>query len=251
MGSSISLRPQPSSPMRCSVPSNRYQTKPHLHSKKSFTKHTVVNMSQRTLSADETKVLSRGMNFALVPQSSPVENIIQHTEPVLRHLDKSSADEIRLQVHQALRKHKPAKPNISRQEQAAINSLRHDKTIHILRADKGNATVVMDKTEYDRKVADILNSASYRELQKDPTQSIERRLQQKLLSLQRSGNITKPLYKPHCSVQRMLHIRHSQAPCQNPLPLGGEHRTPRQELRPVCHPHPRPHPPARRHHGQL
>ena len=53
----------------------------------------------------------------------------------------------------------------------------------------------MDKMEYDRKVADILNSASYRELQKDPTQSIERRLQQKLLSLQRSGNITQPLYR--------------------------------------------------------
>ena len=53
----------------------------------------------------------------------------------------------------------------------------------------------MDKTEYDRKVADILNSASYHELQKDPTQSIERRLQQKLLSLQRSGNITQPLYR--------------------------------------------------------
>ena len=88
-----------------------------------------------------------------------------------------------------------AKPNISRQEQAAINSLRQDKTINILCADKGNATVVMDKTEYDRKVADILNSASYRQFKKDPTQSIERRLQQKLLSLQRSGNITQPLYR--------------------------------------------------------
>ncbi|XP_022102344.1 uncharacterized protein LOC110985555 [Acanthaster planci] len=121
----------------------------HLRSKESFTSHTVVNMSQRALSADETKVLSRGMNFALVPQSSPTEDIIQHTEPILRHLDKSAYDEIRLQVHQALRKHKPAKPNISKQEQAAINSMRQDKTIHILRADKGNATVIMDKTEYD------------------------------------------------------------------------------------------------------
>ena len=92
MGSSISLRPQPSTPMRCSVPSNRYHTKPHLSSQESFTNHTVVNMSQRILSPGETKVLSLGLNFALVPQSSLVEDIIQHTEPTLRHLDKSTAD---------------------------------------------------------------------------------------------------------------------------------------------------------------
>ncbi|XP_022110911.1 uncharacterized protein LOC110990303 [Acanthaster planci] len=97
------------------------------------------------------------MNFALVPQSSPIEDIIQHTEPILRHLDKSAANEIRLQVHQALRKHKPTKPNISKLEQAAINSL-----------------------------------PFYRELRKDPTPSIERRLQQKLLSLQRTGTSPSP-----------------------------------------------------------
>ena len=191
--------------MRCSVPSNRYHTKPHLSSQESFTNHTVVNMSQRILSPGETKVLSLGLNFALVPQSSPVEDIIQRTEPTLRHLDKSTADEIRLQVHQALRKHKPAKPNISRQEQSAIKSLRQDKTIHVLRADKGNATVIMDKSEYDRKVADILHSDCYRELRKDPTPSVERKLQHKLLSLQRSGNIPQPLY-------RQLRPSHSKCP---------------------------------------
>ena len=195
MGSPISLRPQRPNPMRCSVPSNCLYTKPHLRSKKSFVSHTVVNMSHRTLSDHETKVLSLGMNFALVPQSSPVEEIIQRTEPTLRHLDKSTADEVRLQVHQVLRKHEPAKPNITGQERSAIKALRQDKSIHILRADKGNATVVMDKTEYDHKVADILNSNCYRKLRRDPTPSIERQLQHKLLSLQRSGNISQSLYR--------------------------------------------------------
>ena len=108
------------------------------------------------------------MNSALVPKSSAIEDIIQGTEPTLRCLDKSTGDEIRLQIHQALRNHKSAKPNISRQDRSAIKSLRQDKSIHILRADKGNATVVMDKTEYDRKVADILNTDCYQELRKDP-----------------------------------------------------------------------------------
>ena len=67
MGSSISLRPQIFSPMKCSVPSKLLHTQLHLRSKESFTIHTVVNLGQRTLSVDETYVLSLGMTFALVP----------------------------------------------------------------------------------------------------------------------------------------------------------------------------------------
>ena len=181
--------------MGCSVPPNQLHTKAHLSSKAAFANHTVVNLSKRTLTAEETNVLSLGMNFALVPQSSPVEAIIQQTEPTLRRLDKPMADEIRLEIHQALKKHKPAKPNISRQDLSAIKALRQDKSIHILRADKGNATVVMDTSSYNNKVRDILDSSCYRELRKDPTPALERRLQQKLLSLQRSGNIPQPLYR--------------------------------------------------------
>ena len=126
MGSSISLRPQISSPMKCSVPSNLLHTKPHLCSKESFTSHTVVNLSQRTLSVDETNVLSSGMNYSLVPQSSPVVDIIYNApnppSTVLTSLRP-------MQVHQALPKHIPAKPNISRQDRTAIKSLRQGKSI--------------------------------------------------------------------------------------------------------------------------
>ena len=39
------------------------------------------------------------------------------------------------------------------------------------------------------------NSGSYRELRRDPKAAIERKLQQKLLSLHRSGNITEKMYR--------------------------------------------------------
>ena len=54
MGSSISLRPQYSKPMGCSVPPNQLHTKAHLRSKAAFANHTVVNLSKRTLTAEET-----------------------------------------------------------------------------------------------------------------------------------------------------------------------------------------------------
>ena len=41
--------------------------------------------------------------------------------------------------------------NISPDESKAINELKQDKDIIILKADKGGTTVVMDKKEYDKK----------------------------------------------------------------------------------------------------
>jgi hypothetical protein len=152
-------------------------------------------MSKRSLSSSEEKVLALGLNFALTPQSLPKEEIIQATEPTLHRLDKTTADEIRLDISQALRKHKNPKPNTTREDRSAIKSPRQNKYIHILLADKGNATAVMDWVEYDHKVMDILNSDSYRELWRDPMAAIERKLQQKLLSLHCSGNITEQLYR--------------------------------------------------------
>ena len=40
----------------------------------------------------------------------------------------------------------------------AVRNLREDKSIHILKADKGNAIVVLDRVEYDYKVFPLLNT---------------------------------------------------------------------------------------------
>ena len=45
-----------------------FATKPHLRNAKLFTQHTLVNLSQRFLTPVETKVLAKGMNFALTPK---------------------------------------------------------------------------------------------------------------------------------------------------------------------------------------
>jgi hypothetical protein len=43
------------------------------------------------------------------------------------------------------------KANVTDQEENAIQQLYKDKNIKILKADKGNVTVVMNTTEYERK----------------------------------------------------------------------------------------------------
>ena len=50
----------------------------------------------------------------------------------------------------------------------AVRNLRADKSIHNLKADKGNATVVLDRVEYDNKVLALLNTQTYKELKSWP-----------------------------------------------------------------------------------
>ena len=56
----------------------------------------------------------------------------------------------------------------------------------ILPADKGRATVVMDKTEYEEKVNTMLNDVhTYEKRQANPTSSCKRKLIQKLTKLKK------------------------------------------------------------------
>jgi hypothetical protein len=45
----------------------------------------------------------------------------------------------------------------------------------VLPADKGNATVVLDTSDYNLKIAALLEDKAYRKLKKDLTESVERK----------------------------------------------------------------------------
>ncbi|XP_041466320.1 uncharacterized protein LOC121416867 [Lytechinus variegatus] len=90
---------------------------------------------------------------------------------------------------------KPPKQNLSKEERSAIQDLRRDQAIHILQADKGNATIIMDQDVYDDKIEEILQDKdTYSKLNRDPTQTNERKNNQQLLTLHRSDALPKALY---------------------------------------------------------
>ena len=62
-----------------------------------------------------------------------------------------------------------------------------DSDIIILPADKGNATVLLDKEEYDPKVRELLDDTSYQPIKKNPTLKIER-VTEVLRSLEKMAN---------------------------------------------------------------
>lgn len=65
----------------------------------------------------------------------------------------------------------------------------------ILPADKGNATVVMDRDVYDQKIRTLLEDDTYTKLRRDPTKRIETDLQKTLKELSDNGELDPLLYE--------------------------------------------------------
>ena len=157
----------------------------------------VVNRSSRQLSTPEREVLSLGLNFALPEKRLPMNEIIASTELTASSLDQEKAQQLREDVKQALQHHisKKKKSRVSPRHFTAIKQLKHDDSIVILPADKGNATVVLDKKEYTEKMHDLLQDDSYKLLKKDPTSKLERKIDTTLKQLEKNGEIPQQLRK--------------------------------------------------------
>ena len=81
-------------------------------------------------------------------------------------------------MRQVREKSKPPKPHISKTERQALKLLQDENSLIILPADKGNATLVMDRVEYSNKLVDLNGNSGSCKVKKDPTLKTERKLSQ-------------------------------------------------------------------------
>ena len=134
------------------------------------------NLSKRPLTEDEKKVLAPGLNYAVTPKSIPTHNIIATTEATAKQLDTTTAEKLRAGVSNILQSSKAPRSNLPTHLCKATKELRNEQDIIILPADKGNATVVMDRKDYVGKINEMLKDKAYGKLKKDPTTSVESRV---------------------------------------------------------------------------
>ncbi|XP_071054396.1 uncharacterized protein [Onthophagus taurus] len=131
----------------------------------------VINRSNIPLTKDKTSVLAKGLNYAIAPKKVPKEEIICEVEAAVRGMPTLKAEEIRQEVTRVLKSAKPPKSNLTVGEKKALRSIKEKSEIVVLPADKGNATVVMDRKEYDDKMLNLLHPATYRKIKNPQTKS--------------------------------------------------------------------------------
>ena len=105
------------------------------------------------------------------------------------------ASEVRRKITNILTKARLPPSNLSPDEKRALKSLRKRDGVVILPADKGRATVIMDRCDYDEKMNRMIKEGdTYKELSRDPVQSVERKMNAMLLRMKKQGSIQPELY---------------------------------------------------------
>ena len=84
-----------------------------------------------------------------------------------------TAEELRTHVSRVIQSSATPQCNLPGHLRKAVRDLKRDNTIVVLPADKGNATVVMNRDEYEGKLESMLTDEMYRRLKKDPAVKIE------------------------------------------------------------------------------
>ena len=118
-------------------------------------------MSSKTLTQPQNAVLEKRFNFAITPKFIPKLDIINGVEAGLRAVrDEAAVHIARSKVSQVLKSVKPLPRNITQEEEEALKELKQDEIVVILKADKGNFTVVINVQEYDDKINCLLSDSS-------------------------------------------------------------------------------------------
>ena len=97
-------------------------------------------------------------------------------------------------VNTILQQAQPPTPNIMKEQQEALKSLKEDNSIMVLPADKGRASVILDTDTYHAKMSALIDSRPHQLLNKDLTDRLTRKLSEKLLTLKRNGHISETVY---------------------------------------------------------
>jgi len=119
-------------------------------------------------------LLQKVLNFAVKPRSTPIEDILTGVEKAALSLPVEMTEEARQETVRIIKK-TPHGPEITTTEMAALKTLKDNVNLTILPAYKGNATVVLNTSDYKQKISSLLEDSSYRTLTKDPTDAIERK----------------------------------------------------------------------------
>ena len=128
----------------------------------------MINISRKKLTKPQNAVLEKGFNFAVTPKFVPKLVINNGVKAGLRKVRDEAAVQIaRSKVSKILNSAKPLQRNITREKEKALKELKKDENIVILKANKENPAVVMNATEYNDKINNLLsNSFVYSKLSK-------------------------------------------------------------------------------------
>ena len=126
---------------------------------------TIRNLSSHVLSTDEKDILKNGLKFGLPPpRKVAVMDVAASFESVTNFLisnlkEGANENEVKAELsslaHNFCSSYEPSR--LALKKHAVLKRLRRNKNIVICKPDKGNSVVILDRSDYDRRLLEIIN----------------------------------------------------------------------------------------------
>lgn len=163
-----------------------------IHVKSSWFK----NLSNVQIPDDVVKILALGPKFSVAPNNRDLKarHILSDVENIVKNLSPQSQNIVRAQATNIITNffYKNAGNNsfITSLYSKAKKFLKSNDQLLIVKSDKGNVTVAINKSDYHNKVLTLLNDELvYKKLNRDPTSNIIRQNNDLVKKLQRGRYI--------------------------------------------------------------
>ena len=178
----------------------------HTQSSLLDTNKLVYNLSSKELTPAQTTLLSRGWKFCIEQRIINPLNLQTEIEHNMGWIKKQANEEntnwealkvnIRGAAQDCIKKAtKKIISNLNEEEHQALKQLKEDKSVVLLKADKGNAIVIMDKNDYYKKVKELLTDhTKFTPVKEDETDDDEVLMNRRLTQLKKNKKISTQEY---------------------------------------------------------
>ena len=106
------------------------------------------------------------------------ESFLYQIQKYTSNLDQQIQDELKSKIRRTCENYSKGKVPYSFQH--LIDNLSKNRNIIIMRQDKGRGVTILDRKNYIEKCLNMLNTKQFRKLSKDPTKTLERKIQRVL-----------------------------------------------------------------------
>ena len=156
-----------------------------------------------TLTPEQLDILKFGFSHSIRPPSITTTDVFTCFERMnytmsrnikdSKLLEKLTADLSHL-AHSYMASYRPSKKDLRRYK--VLKELKIKNNIVILKPDKENGVVILDRDDFDKRMLDLISDRSkFSALKKDPTLSREGQLQRYLRKLHKLGRLDNNIYK--------------------------------------------------------
>ena len=170
----------------------------------------VFNFSQQLITDQEKEILSKGLNFSIPPNKLDYFAFLAPFETLHKKLIKEDLFEksgyfpasvnakLKDIAYSGYRSYSRPDFLFSKEDIKLLQNLKNDNKIVIVKPDKGNGIVILDRNDYNKKMNDILqDNTKFQRLNDDPvklTLQRENQLKKLLATLKKSESITPETY---------------------------------------------------------